>query len=923
MWDTRSHFTAQTSAWCGMATVSGTGFVSQVSTSTSGSTDSFRKSEPGLRKWQSLSHLAPGGATRSFPPSPGAALRAVRGESSLRQAEVGQWLQGAHEHLDIQLNRPKARNSHLSYNITTAQLLDMKYKQLSEAMSALKEEKGAAKLSQSEKSRQQELHEKVLQLERDLLQMRSTLDRESNAQPTEKTPDSLSSTLPISQEDFNGQEKQRVDTEVYKLREALRNAEVRAKTQEEERNQALQKLKTFTETQRTQLDEIDELTQRLSNTRQNHSEVQEQLSEANNKISQACLEKAILSAQVLKLEDNIKELKAKLSRDVSYKDQLIQEKADLQNRVQVLEQSSEGCEVLIIQADTDSNNKRDQEIVLLKQESKALREVNEKLTFETEEIKEKLKTSQSELQEITEERVVNSKQIKDLQATCSQLLREKEERGKMNEVRHEELTEMKEQCCQLRESLEGLKLEKLKLQDQCLCLEAEVFEREEKLHLQEEEYRKQDAVSSQITKDLKAMVSHWTEKWQKVALTLQATQEELEKLKKNKSRNELQAEALDQTGEIEKLEDEGRKDKHEIENLLQHKANMETVLTRAKESESLLRLELDACKQELELEKSRSQALFHRYKDKGEGCKAMQTEDTETVTDLSESSLFWVPPSDSQSSLNKSPQEESLSSVERLREMEINEAELKISVLEVKVQSLHLNSLKHTDLCYQQASECGPEDGSQANVSTTDSLRTQPEETRRRVDQLQQEKTLAVQKIQTIKQLYQVKDEKSSVEDKKDKTVYPVNLETDQQRRMVTEQNNAVERRSWQKGSGLMPVVEEDEESSDWPGGEWGDPAEEKNPHNPSQQMSTMSAEISNLKTINENLLQASLSCKQPIQDCPPAADKSSDAEVLNLFHCSDEIDSQRKKPLSLYPDGIFMAKLVDVCSPDEDEEDK
>lgn len=31
------------------------------------------------------------------------------------------------------------------------------------------------------------------------------------------------------------------------------------------------------------------MNQRLSHTRQNHSEVQEQLSEANNKISQACL----------------------------------------------------------------------------------------------------------------------------------------------------------------------------------------------------------------------------------------------------------------------------------------------------------------------------------------------------------------------------------------------------------------------------------------------------------------------------------------------------------------------------------------------------------------------------------------------------------------------------------------------------------
>lgn len=104
------------------------------------------------------------------------------------------------------------------------------------------------------------------------------------------------------------------------------------------------------------MNQIEEMNQKLSHTRQNHSEVQEELSEANNKISQACLvsflsliqyylsyiakcynrnytltcgfdssqDKAILSTQVLKLEDNIKELQAKLTRDLSDKDHLIQ-----------------------------------------------------------------------------------------------------------------------------------------------------------------------------------------------------------------------------------------------------------------------------------------------------------------------------------------------------------------------------------------------------------------------------------------------------------------------------------------------------------------------------------------------------------------------------------------------------------------------
>lgn len=48
---------------------------------------------------------------------------------------------------------------------------------------------------------------------------------------------------------------------------------------------------------------------------------------------------------------------------------------------------------------------------------------------------------------------------------------------------------------------------------------------------------------------------------------------------------------------------------------------------------------------------------------------------------------------------------------------------------------------------------------------------------------------------------------------------------------------SAVDKRSWQQRSGLMPVFEEDEESSDWPGGEEGEPAEEAEVHNQKQQV--------------------------------------------------------------------------------------
>lgn len=70
------------------------------------------------------------------------------------------------------------------------------------------------------------------------------------------------------------------------------------------------------------------------------------------------------------------------------------------------------------------------------------------------------------------------------------------------------------------------------MQDRCLCLESEILEKEEKLHLQVEEYQKLEAQRVQTIEELRAVASHWNEKWQKVSLTLNTTQAELEELKK-------------------------------------------------------------------------------------------------------------------------------------------------------------------------------------------------------------------------------------------------------------------------------------------------------------------------------------------------------------------------------------------------------
>ncbi|KAM9753439.1 uncharacterized protein ACNS7B_006723 isoform 2-T2 [Menidia menidia] len=830
MWDTKSHFTAQTSAWCGMSAVSGSGYQSKVSTRDSG----FGQSGPSLRRWQSLSHLAPEKGVRSS--LSGAAARVGHGESSFRQAGV-RWLSDARERLDTQQDHLRSRDMQLSYNTAKAQMFDMKQKQLSKVMSSLEQ----AELPHFKMSQQcGDLHEKVLKMENELLQMKSTLAKESMEQPARpQTAHLLSRILQETHEDYN--KKQKVDSELCNLREALREAEAKATTHKEELNKALQHLETSTQTQRTMLNQIEEMMKLINHDAHNRSEVQQQLSEADNKISKTCLDKAVLSTQVLKLEDSMKELEAKLIKALREKDHLIQEKEDLLQRLRVLELQLDGgingsssSEPNNTPASAVGHNTQDQETV--KEETQSLREVNDKLRAELEKMVQSLDLSQSQLQELQEEKMSNSKQITDLKEQCALLLLEKQELVlKMNPGGNEVQRQTKKNSCQHSESMEPLEVERQKLQDQCLCLEAQVQEREDLLRLQEEEYRKRDKMREQHIDELKAVTSHWAAKWQQVALALQSTQEELEHFKKNKSANDRES--------------------------------------------GLLKAELGVCKQELEQERRRNQALSHRYEEKGG--ESVKLSNQETQTDSSDSSLLNEPPSHSLSCQHISPQgwtqcgevqrlkhkleekekelserEHALRSLERLREMERTEAQIKISTLEFKLMKNLSENCQDVP-----AGDC-----------TADSRSVQLDESRGRADQLQQEKMLAVQKPQTLKQqLYPVKDEKPSVEGKRDKTLCPVNPETELQRRMVTEQlkslfkeregkeagkmvnlpfsaqtgssssqdrtptslvaRAAAERRNWQQGSSLTPVFEEDENC------EWTEEEEDETHSQPIQDL--------------------------------------------------------------------------------------
>lgn len=91
------------------------------------STGGFRQGDPGLQRWQSLSHLAPERAKRPCPPL-GTELGSSRGQSSLRQAETVQWFEDAHKRLDAKLDRLRTRDLQMDYNTTGAQMFDAKKK---------------------------------------------------------------------------------------------------------------------------------------------------------------------------------------------------------------------------------------------------------------------------------------------------------------------------------------------------------------------------------------------------------------------------------------------------------------------------------------------------------------------------------------------------------------------------------------------------------------------------------------------------------------------------------------------------------------------------------------------------------------------------------------------------------------------------
>ncbi|KAG7324040.1 hypothetical protein KOW79_012056 [Hemibagrus wyckioides] len=598
---------------------------SKTSTSSIGGQCGMKHSESAARqRWQSASRLAPDGAPRSHSEFE---LRSALEESSMRRTELIQRLREAHGRLDTQTDLLKAKESQLQHSQSTTQLLERKQKQLAKALTVVEEQKEAAELSRFEEScRSADLQDKVLQLEMDVMKMKSNLESRSTAQiSASHSKPHLGRTMPVTKDEFVREKK--AERGMQKLEESLREAEEKAVTTAAEKDHALKQLQSCKEDQQKVLRQMEELKQQFSASLAAQNEMQDRLSETRSRLGQLDLENELLTTKTLRLEDNIEDLKSKLSTALSDKDRLVQEKAELYQRVQILELelqrsqlgregfTQQVCDLHseLTQAKSQANQQQ-QNILLMKEELHSAKEVNEKLSADLSTATERVQETLQKLHELEAEKLIQSSQIAALETERLQLIGEKEElMDVFDQGDQKELRDLKERCCQLRELQEMLEYEKKELEAHCQGLEKKVENVEAEYELKQQELKLMEEKMEQEKEELKRVAAHWNERWLDAAMALQSTQAQLEESKNQQDCDALKEEAAEMKIRLKTIETEMKDRQNQIQSLLEEKTHHEKELARVKkEAGALERVELDACRQQLELEKNRSQTLQQR-----------------------------------------------------------------------------------------------------------------------------------------------------------------------------------------------------------------------------------------------------------------------------------------------------------------------
>ncbi|XP_015745057.2 nuclear mitotic apparatus protein 1-like isoform X4 [Python bivittatus] len=203
-------------------------------------------------------------------------------------------------------------------------------------------------------------------------------------------------------------------------------------------------------------------------------------------------------------------------------------------------------------------NQQEQEKVLMKEEMESVRQLNKELSSKVAEGHQRLQALLEKLHLLEEEKKFHANHIQALEDERTQLLEEKEqhllERTAEQQCQEEAVKALQGSCENLRESQIQLQKEKDLLQAHC-----------QELERQAEELGKQLGEQQSVSQ-------HWRNRWEQADVTLKTTEEALEKMSS-------QSQALP---------------------------------AKQVEAPLLLQIQLEACKQELELEQNCRQALHHQ-----------------------------------------------------------------------------------------------------------------------------------------------------------------------------------------------------------------------------------------------------------------------------------------------------------------------
>ncbi|KAM8973858.1 uncharacterized protein RCH25_019397 [Pelodytes ibericus] len=538
-------------------------------------------------------------------------LRSSLTESAQKRADLVQHLRDAQGKLEGQSDELKKRDKELELSRAKIELLALKQKQLETSISQLEKEKGWLEVSRYEDKKQRgELQDRIVNLEIEVMKAKSNLE---NLNYTN---------LFVNQK--NTVENDEMIHDLQTTRENLLYFRNRVKVLEAEKNQAVEELRTMREGSQLAFSQTNDANQRVTDTLQAQQNMHEELADLQLNYNSTNLEKELLSSKVMRLEEKVTDLSLRLKIAQTDRERFLQEKLELHRRTQELslelERTQRGREgfndqvsdlhIELVGAKSQAN-RQDQEKVQMKEELVLLKQVNEKLTVELGQTQHKLQSCMDELHQIQAEQKISSNLTSALEAERAQLLTEKLLLEAA--VEHDEETES---VRELRSSHEQLQEERDELHTRCNTLEVALEQAHEQMGSQIQEQQ-------QVT-------LYWKERWQQAALNLKNTEEKLEQVSTEcqtitEKNNELlqdyemlQADT-EELCELKKTMNRLKEENNQLKKqMIEQEQNSRlqhiqtTMVSTPMENGSVLRIELDACKQQLELERSRRAALQER-----------------------------------------------------------------------------------------------------------------------------------------------------------------------------------------------------------------------------------------------------------------------------------------------------------------------